>query len=104
MRTTVPIVTAPTNIEADVLSSTSFTVKWTITDPDHSYVVRWIDLCTDMKVNVTIPENTSNHMVKGLSSPEYSVTVGANNSCGIKWSDPITVDCKNEYIHMYMVT
>ena len=95
--TTVP----PTDIKADVLCSTSFTVKWTIIDPDHSYIVTWIDLHTDMMNNATVPVNTNNHTVEGLSSPEYNVTVGANNPCGIKWSDPITVDCKNEYIHTW---
>ena len=96
--TTVPIVTAPTGIQPDVLCSTSFSVTWTITNPDYNYIVIWIDLHTNMMDCATVPENTNSYTIEGLSSPEYNVTVGANNPCGIKWSDPMTVDCKNEYI------
>ena len=74
--TTVPTITVPTP-----LSSTSFIVNWTITDPDHNYIVTWTNLHTGMMSNVTVPENTSSYMVTGLNGIDnYNVSVTANNN------------------------
>ena len=82
-----PTITVPTS-----LSSTSFTVNWTITDPDHNYIVTWTNLHTGMMSSVTVPENTNSYMVTGLNGVDnYNVSVTANNSCGMMMSDPITV-------------
>ena len=98
-----PPMTAPSITEITPLSNTSFTVSWTITDPDHNYIVTWTNLRTGMMSSVTVPENTNSHVVTGLNDVDnYSVTVTANNSCGIMMSDPATVYGKNianSYIH-----
>ena len=74
------------------LSSRSFTVSWTITNPDHNYVVTWTNLRTGMISSVTVPENTNNYTVTGLDGVDNcNVSVAANNSCGMMMSDSITV-------------
>ena len=91
---TVPTINTPT-----MLSSRLFTVSWTITDPDHNYIVTWTNLRTGMMSSVTVPENTNSYMVTGLNGVDnYNVSVTANNSCGIMMSDPITVYGKKLYI------
>ena len=86
-----PSVTAPT-VTVTPLSSTSFTVSWTITDPDHNYIITWTNLRTGVMDNMTVSENTNSYTVTGLSGIDnYNVTVTANNSCGMMMSDPITV-------------
>ena len=86
-----PTITVPTS-----LSSTSFTVSWTITDPDHNYIVTWTNLHTGMMSSVTVPENTNSYTVTGLNGVDnYNVSVIANNSCGMMMSDPATVYGKN---------
>ena len=84
--------TAPTINTPTMLSSRSFTVSWTITDPDHNYIVTWTNLRTGMMSNVTVPENRNSYMVTELNGVvNYNVSVTANNSCGMMMSDPITV-------------
>ena len=98
----VPPPTAPTITVPTPLSSTSFTVSWTITDPDHNYKVTWTNLRTGMMSSVTVPENTNSYMVTGLNGIDnYNVSVTANNSCGMMMSDPITVYSKIPCIHLY---
>ena len=93
---TAPPMTAPTITVPTSLSSTSFTVSWTITDPDHNYIVTWTNLHTGMMSSVTVPENTNSYMVTGLNGIDnYNVSVTANNSCGMIMSDPVTVYGKN---------
>ena len=79
------------------LSSTSFTVSWTITDPNHNYIITWTILPTGMmEGNMTVPENTNSYAVTELNGIDnYNVSVAANNSCGMMMSDPITVYGKN---------
>ena len=90
-----PPMTTPT-VSVTPLSSTSFNVSWTITDPDHNYIITWTNLRTGVMDNVTVAENTNCYTVTGLSGMDnYNVTVTANNSCGMMMSDPITVDGKN---------
>ena len=92
----VPPMTAPTITVPTSLSSTSFTVSWTITDPGHNYIVTWTNLLTGMMSSVTVPENTSSYLVTGLNGIDnYNVSVTANNSCGMMMSDPATVYGKN---------
>ena len=88
---------APPNIiGVTSLSSRLFTVSWTITDPDHNYIVTWTNLRTGMMNSVTVPENTNSYMVTGLDGVDnYNVSVTANNSCGMIMSDPITIYGKN---------
>ena len=102
--TTAPPMTAPNIIGTTPLSSTSFTVSWTITDPDHNYIITWTNLRTGMISGVTVPENTNSYTVTGLNGIDnYIVTVTANDSCGMMaLSDPITVYGKNVYIHSYV--
>ena len=91
-----PPITAPTIAVPTSLSSTSFTVSWTITDPDHNYIVTWTNLHTGMMSSVTVPENTNSYMVTELNGIDnYNVSVTANNSCGMMMSDPATVYGKN---------
>ena len=98
----VPPLTAPTITVPTSLSSTSFTVSWTITDPDHNYIVTWTNLHTGMMSSVTVPENTNSYMVTGLNGVDnYNVSVTANNSCGMMMSDPITVYGKNVCIKLH---
>ena len=89
------------------LSSRSFTVSWTITDPDHNYIVTWTNLHTGMMSSVTVPENTNSYMVTGLNGVDnYNVSVTANNSCGMMRSDPITVyskKCTHVCIYIHCV-
>ena len=103
MSSSFPIVspmTAPTITGMTSLSSTSFIVSWTITDPDHNYIVTWTNLHTDMmEGGVTVPENTNSYMVTGLNGIDnYYVSVIANNSCGMMMSDPATVYGKNVFM------
>ena len=95
--------TAPTITGTIPLSSTSFAVSWTITDPTHNYIITWTNLQTGMISGVTVPENTNSYTVTGLNGIDnYIVTVTANNSCGMMMSDPITVYGKNVHIRSYM--
>ena len=81
--------TAPNITGTTPLSSTSFTVSWTIT---HNYIVTWTNLHTCVIDNMTVPENTSSHMVTGLDGvSNYNVSVTAINSCGMMMSEPVTV-------------
>ena len=92
----------PTDIEPDVLNSTSFTVNWTITDPDHNYIVTWTNLHTGMMSSVTVPRNTNSYMVTGLNGVDnYNVSVTANNSCGMMMIDPTTVYGKNACMKLH---
>ena len=88
---------SPTITGTTPLSSTSFTVNWTITDPNHNYIITWINLRTGMmEGSMTVPENTNSYTVTGLNGVDnYNVSVAANNSCGMMMSDPITVYGKN---------
>ena len=94
--------TAPTITGTRPFSSISFIVSWTITDPDHNYIVTWTNLHTCVIDNMTVPENTSSYMITGLDGvSNYNVSVTANNSCGMMMSEPLTV-YGNVYICMYV--
>ena len=88
---------APNITDITPLSSTSFTVSWTITDSNHNYIITWINLRTGMmEDSMTVPENTNSYNVTGLNGIDnYNVSVTASNSCGMMMSDPITVYGKN---------
>ena len=97
--------TAPNITGTTPLSSTSFIVNWTITDPDHNYIVTWTNLHTFVIDNMTVPENTSSHMVTGLDGvSNYNVSVTANNSCGMMMSEPVTVYGMLTYVYTYICT
>ena len=82
-----PIITAVTP-----LSDTSFTVNWTISDPNYSYTVIWTNINTGVVDNITVPKNTNSYTVKGLSvNDNYNVSVAIVGVCGMMTSDPITV-------------
>ena len=93
-----PPMTAPTITGRTPLSSTSFIVNLTITNPDYNYIITWTNMCTKMmEGSMTASENTNSYTVAGLNGHEdYSVTVTANNSCGMNKSDPITVFSKDQ--------
>ena len=99
---TAPPMTAPTITGTTPLSSTSFTVSWTITDPNHNYIITWTNLRTGMMDSMTVPENTNSYTVTGLNGIDnYNVSVTANNLCGMMMSDPITVYGKNvQYMYV----
>ena len=85
------------------LSSTSFTVNWTITDPSHSYIITWINLDNDVMNSTSAPENTNSYTVTGLDGiNNYNVTVTSNYSEGtmMSTSDPVTVYGKNLLPHL----
>ena len=89
---TAPPMTPPTITGITPLSSTSFIISWTITDPDHNYIVTWINLRTGMMYSITVPENTNSFMMTALNGVDnYNVIVITNNSCGTKRSDPFTI-------------
>ena len=74
------------------LSNTSFTVNWTISDPNYSYTVIWTNTNTGVVDNITVPENTNSYTVTGLSvNDNYNVSVAIVGVCGMMTSDPITV-------------
>ena len=102
---TAPPMTTPTFTGITPLSSTSFTISWTITDPDHNYIVTWTNLHTGMMSSVTVPENTNSYMVTGLNGVDnYTVTVTANNTSGMMISDPFTVYGKNICVKLRCTT
>ena len=82
---------APT-ITVTSLSDTSFTVNWTISDPNYSYTVIWTNINTGVVNSITVPENTNSYTVTGLSvNDNYNVSVAIVGVCGMMTSDPITV-------------
>ena len=86
--------TAPNITGTTPLSSTSFIANWTITDPDHNYIVTWTSRCSGMmdSMSITVPGNTMSHMVTGLDGvSNYNVSVTTINSCGMMMSEPVTV-------------
>ena len=91
--TAAPPMTSPTITVPTPLNSTSFTVSWTITDPNHNYIITWTNLCTGMmEGSMTVSENTNSYNVTRLNGyDDYNVSVAANNSCEMMMSDPITV-------------
>ena len=86
----------PNITDTTPLSSTSFTVNWTITDPTHNYIITWTNLNTGVMYNVTVPENTSSYTVTGLNGIDnYNVSVTAIYSGGMIMSDTVTIYGKN---------
>ena len=89
---------APT-ITVTPLSNTSFTVNWTISDPNYSYTVIWTNINTGVVDSITVPENTNSYTVTGLSvNDNYNVSVAAVYICGMMPSNPITVYGKRVYM------
>ena len=79
---------------ATPLSNTSFTVNWTISDPNYSYTVILTNINTGVHVvdSFTVAENTNSYTVTGLSDNDnYNVSVAIVGVCGMITSDPITV-------------
>ena len=95
--------TASTILGVEVSCNASFIVRWTLTAPDHNYIVTWTNLRTGVTSSVTAPENTSGYTITVLTSLdlEYNVTVTAYSSCGMKASDPYIVDCKHVCVYVY---
>ena len=78
------------------MSSTSFTVNWTISDPNYSYTVIWTNINTGVMDNITVPENTNSYTVTGLSvNDNYKVSVAIVGVCGTLTSDLIIVYSKD---------
>ena len=74
------------------LNNASFTVNWTISDPNYSYTVIWTNLNTGVMDSFTVPENTNSYTVTGLSDNDnYNVSVAIVGVCGMITSDPIIV-------------
>ena len=89
----------PTNITVTTLNDTSFTINWTISDPNYSYTVIWTNLNTGVINSFIVPENSNSYTVTGLSDNDnYNVSIATMDVCGITiTSDPITV-C-GEYVY-----
>ena len=82
------------------MSNTSFTVSWTITDPDQNYIVTLTNLSTGVMDNYTVSEST--YTVTGLSDNDnYNVSITAVGVCGMITSDPITVYGKIMHVCLY---
>ncbi|XP_065910565.1 uncharacterized protein [Dysidea avara] len=82
----------PTITSVQPLTSTSFTINWTSSDPNYNYTVIWTNLHTGVMYNRTVPGNTNSYTVTGLSGDvNYNVSVAAVNRCGMNTSDPVTV-------------
>ena len=96
----------PPNITSvSPLSDSSFTVNWTISDPNYSYTVIWTNLNNSVVDNFIVPENTNSYTITGLSDTDnYIVSVAAVNMCGNITSDPIIAITKStgEYVRTYV--
>ena len=81
------------------MNDRSFTINWTISDPNYSYTVAWTNLNTGVMNSFTVPENTNNYTVTGLSDNDsYNVSIATMDVCGMTiTSDPITV--YGEYVY-----
>ena len=85
-----------------ILDNTSFTVMWTVPDPNYNYTV----IVTNLNTNMTINSNTTGSMVPSYSVPILDPTVNFNasvatvNMCGENRSDPITVFSKSVHVHI----
>ena len=76
----------------NTINSSSFTVNWTSSVPNYNYTVIWTNLHTGVMYNRTIPGNTNNYTVTGLSGDvNYNVSVAAANMCGMGSSNSVTV-------------
>ena len=85
------------NIAVTPLNNSSFTINWTISNPNHSYTVIWTNLNTSVMDSFTVPQNTNSYIVTGLSDNyTYNVSIATMDVCGTITSDPITVN--SEYI------
>ena len=101
--TTVPPMTAPTIAATTPLSSTSFTISWTINNPSYNCKVTWTNLHTgvmDSANVIIVTTNANSLMVTGLSGIDnYNVSVVTFNPCGMMMSDSITVYGKMVYAY-----
>ena len=78
------------------LSNTSFTVNWTISDPNYSYTVIWTNINTGVADSITVPDNVNSYTVTGLSvNDNYKVSVAIVGVCGTLTSDLIIVYSKD---------
>ena len=96
---TVPIMTAPTITKIAPLNSTSFTVRWMITDINYSYIyaITWANLRTNVTNSTIVPDDADSYIVTGLDGiNNYNVTVTA--ICGMTMSKPVTVYGKNLFL------
>ena len=103
---------SPPNITAVTpLNDTSFTVNWTISDPNYSYTVICTNLNTNVTTNFIVPENSNSYTITGLvtglitglsDNDDYIVQVAAVNMCGNKISDPMPVTSEHIYVYVYM--
>ena len=87
----------PANITVLSLINGSVTINWTISDPSYNYTVIWTNLNTGVINSFTVPQNTNNYTVKGLSdNDDYAVSIATVDVCGMMiTSDPITICGKN---------
>jgi len=78
--------------DVNTINSSSFTVNWTSSVPNYNYIVIWTNLHTGVMYNRTVPGNTNNYTVTGLSGDvNYNVSVAAMNKCGMGSSNSVTV-------------
>ena len=87
--TTAPPMTAPNITGITSLNDTLFTVSWTITNPDHNYILTLTNLSTNETSNMTVSDNNGIIDAPGINN--YTVSVTAINSCGMMRSEPVCV-------------
>jgi len=74
------------------MSSRTFTVSWTPSNPTYSYSVIWTNLNNMIMDSMVIGENTNSYDVTRLNGVDnYNIRVAAVNMCGTMTSDPVTV-------------
>ena len=70
-------------------------VSVTISDPSYSYKVIWININTGMMDSFIVPGNVYSYNITGLNNNSTcNVSVTAMGACGMRTSDPVTVDGK----------
>ena len=94
----------PINVSIIIPNNTSFTVVWTVPDPNYNYnyTVIVTNLNTNMMTNHTVMGNQEpSYSVAGFDQTEnFKVSVATVNVCGENRSDPITVFGKRVHTHI----
>ena len=116
---------SPQNISVIPLSSTSFMITWSVSDPSYDYTVVLTNLNTGVMYSFTVRDNGNGCVVTDLNvdasvmsctfqdnenscnvtnlsvDANYNVSIAAVNVCGNKTSDPITV-YNGKYLNVLM--
>ena len=107
---------SPQNVSLTPLSSTSFMITWSVSDPVCNYTVMWTNLNNSMTDSCTVSCNVdasemcnctevqdneiSCNVTVSSDVANYDVSVSVGNMCGSKTSEPITV-YRGEYLNIF---